>query len=201
MSTTANVPPSARARIAVVRAIGGAAREVEDVLALYLDDELPDVREAAALAIAARGPARLGPRLLAQIGREPEPSVRSALYMALAEQVGFNVRAATDLACAESNVATRLAGFAALAAEAARHPAAAAIFDYEVVPELATRVLGEDDRKNALAAVSILAFAMTIASRRTLRTVARRIEGDVGAAARAALAPRNKRPGAPFHAH
>src|SRR5262245_47138369 len=137
MSSPPIPPLSAFARIAVVRAIGDAARNVDEVLVSCLDDEAADVREAAALAIAARGPSRLGPRLIAQTIREPDRSVRIALYGALAEQVDFDLRAATDIVCAEPTIESRLAGFAALAAEAARHPANAAPFDDEVVPELA----------------------------------------------------------------
>ena len=175
-------------RIAVLHQLARAARSVEALLVSYLDDDEADVREAAALAIAARGPGRLGEALVARSLREPKPSVRIALYRALAEQVYFDLGAATDIVRSEPTVEARMAGFAALAAEAARRPARAAPFDQEVVPELVTRALHTTDERAALAAVDVLSAATTNEARRALRMIARLSRGSAGSAARSALA-------------
>jgi hypothetical protein len=76
---------------------------------------------------------------------------------------------------------------AAVAAEVARHPFAAAPFDRDIVPALARWALEGVRPGPALAAVSILGVAMTAASRRALAAIAANAVEAVAAAARAAL--------------
>jgi len=175
-------------RIQVLEALGDASGDVAGVATPYLADDAPEVREAAALAIAEAACAgEAGNVLVAALAREPETAVRFALYHALANQVTFDVDPIVRRTVAEQSADLWLAGCAALAVEVARRPAAAARFDGDVVPVLLMGALGEAQPDRALRAVAVLEVAMTAGARRALGAIAAAAREPIAAAARAAL--------------
>ena len=175
-------------RIQILETLGDTSGDVACVAAPYLADDIPEIREAAAVAIAdAACAGEAGEALVAALAREPETAVRFALYHALANQVRFEVGPVVRRTVAEQSPDLRLAGCAALAVEVARRPAEAAGFDADVVPVLLMGALDEAQPDRALKAVAVLKVAMTAGARRALRAIAAAAREPIAAAARAAL--------------
>lgn len=180
-------------RVPILEALGEASGDVPGLAAPYLADVAAEVREAAALAIAGAARAgEVGALLVAALAREPETAVRFALYHALSNQLAFDVDPVVRRVLAERSADLRLAGSAAVAAEVARRPDAAARFDGDVVPVLLVEALDETKPDGGLAAVGVLRAAMTAASRRALRTIAADAPAPTATAARAALNDRER---------
>jgi len=177
-------------RIPILEALGDVSGDVACVTAPYLADDGPEIREAAALAIAEAAYAgEVGDALVAALACEPETAVRFALDHALSNQVRFDVDPVVRRTVAEQSADLRLAGCAALAVEVARRPAAAARFDADVVPVLVMGALDEAQPERALKAVAVLEVAMTAAARRALRAIAASAREPIAAAAVALHAP------------
>ncbi len=161
-------------RVAALDALENAEGAVGSFAAKYLDDDDPEVRAAAAWAIAAaEEPGDVIRELAERLGRETDGFVRVRLYQALANQENFPMEAAFGFVEREVDGEARRAGLELLARHAAEAaPEAQRRFDAEAAPELLGAALQGADAEAAMSAVISLRQARTPGARAALAQIA-----------------------------
>jgi len=178
-------------RVAAVEALAGSSTAaVPFLLGLAATAEVEDVRAAAAWAVSVHEAVDgLAPVLVELAQQEPSEDVRRRLYEALLPQHGTPVERLLPLVQSEQDTAARVAGCNAVGAAVAQQPlaGAAAVFDRDLVPDLAAIAAGGDSANLRMRAVFALRRAHTAAAQAALATIAAQASPPIAAAARNGL--------------
>ena len=173
--------PSER-RAAALEALQYAEGDPHPFLLKYVRDQDPEVRAAAAWAIAAAmQPGDAGNELVSVLGEEADPEVRRRIYQALENQEGVVDRATLmPMILGETDRAARLAGFDLLASYSKQSddPAVRSRFDKLIVPELRQMALSDRDPDMRAGAYMALRRAKTPEALKAADAVKAQIESQ-----------------------
>lgn len=164
-------------RIAALEALGESKGNSSALLLNYIQDPSPEIRAAAAWALAnLETPGEIAAQLLTQLANERETDVRTRIYQALENQNTLDAGSLLPAILHETDATARLAAFKLLAAQIGRDPngASADQFDQLVVPQLSELAIQGADPTTRLSAVVALRQAKTIEGRRALERIAKR---------------------------
>jgi HEAT repeat protein len=178
-------------RVVAVEALADSTTEaVPFLFEVVKDDSAAEVRASAAWAISAHGFAGFGLKLTELVTSEPDVNVRRRLYEALTVQSDPRGAELLPRVLAETDIATRIAGFNALAVAAALDPTAqvATTFDQQIIPELERLATSQNSVNLGLRAVFALRRSGSEAAQRALAAIANLAgQPDVSAAAQRGL--------------
>ncbi|MBI4523405.1 MAG: HEAT repeat domain-containing protein [Deltaproteobacteria bacterium] len=164
-------------RAVALESLGQTTGAVAPFLVKYLGAEEPELRAAAAWAIAnLEDPGDLSKQLLSQLLREKEPEVRTRIYQALEHQQITDAGELFALVIEDKDAVARLAGFKLLAAHSSRggNQPLAAQFDELIVPRLVELGIEGADAQTRLSSVIALRQARTPQALKALEVIATR---------------------------
>jgi HEAT repeat protein len=162
-------------RGAALEALADASGNPAPFLSGFLQDQEPEVRAAAAWAIAnLESPGDVSGQLAAQLLKEPESEVRTRLYQALENQQNVDVASLFGTVLADSDMTSQLAGFKLLAGQlqAEADPSLRIQFDEVVVPKLRDLALTGTDLHVQLNSIIALRAAKTQEAISALQSIA-----------------------------
>jgi HEAT repeat protein len=165
---------SADAKVAAIEALANSSTEAAPFLLSLAGDSDPDVRAAAAWSlIGTGGDTDLSASLVSLLQSEPDATVRSRLYQALANQDALDGSVVLALAEKETAPEARLEALALLAAASRAAPSAEmlAYFNQTAVPELKQAALTDQSSQYRLSSVTALARATTAESTAALTDI------------------------------
>jgi HEAT repeat protein len=187
---------SAELKAEALYGLSRAQGDATAVLISYAQNSDSDLRAAAARALGlseTRG--NVGAEIVALLKDETNPLVRKRLYLALANQQGFDLGDVWAQTANESDPLARLAGMELLAKAVQRSPTTEMVtfFDENALPELMKSALDGDSRDQRLGSVMVLRRAKTQNANAALREIAQRTTDATVAEATGVLASSTRR--------